>query len=82
MGVLINGVKQGKPVINGVKMNAIFNGQKIWGDDAVIGKFVALGYSATSYWSTDGINWTPIDTAQLPSASRYGIAYSTELPNT
>jgi hypothetical protein len=35
MGVYINGVKMGKPYINGVKHNAYINGQKIWNDSSI-----------------------------------------------
>jgi hypothetical protein len=35
MGLYINGVKMGKPYINGVKHNAYIGGKKIWNDASI-----------------------------------------------
>jgi hypothetical protein len=39
MGLYINGIKTGKPYINGIKHNAYIDGQRIWNDTPAIEEF-------------------------------------------
>jgi alpha-tubulin suppressor-like RCC1 family protein len=62
MGLIINGQKYTKPILNGVKYNAILNGKKVWGENFLSGVHsVFCGGAHTMLIKSDGTLWATGD---------------------